>query len=426
MDLDRAVVRVVVEGGEKVFSKLRKNGLREEILEGDGRKAFEYVIEHRDKFGEIPSMGVIAAKVAIDIDVDTSGMSGEFLVDELKKRSLFNALHRGLGSVMKCMESRDPDGALEKLRSIERSALGGGTSGVSESLLGSVDEVIEEYERAKSDSGVKTKWKSVDAMTGGFNKGDFGIIVSRSGIGKTWMMIHFLDGAHLAGEKVLFISPEMKKARIGMRFHSIRQKLAYNMVRTATLGTAKEASFFSFMRELADDDKIQIMGKELKVGIDSIESAIYELRPGLVLIDGMYMVDAPGESRQDRLAYCAEELKRMAVRYDVPIIGSSQFNRSVKGNSPGTVAAENIGITDVLQWTSDYIFGLYQTEDMRDVNELGVKPLKVRESELKRDIKLRWDFEKMEFDELDANSAWSPEGRPAWRGFTRDDETVIG
>lgn len=190
MDLDRAVVKAVIEGGEAAFIRLRKHGLKISILEGDGKKAFEYVDEHHEKFGEMPSIGVVFAKTGIDVNVDTAGMSGEFLVDEIKTRSLFNALHRGLGSVMKCMEGRDPAGALDQIRTLDRSLLGEGAAcGSSESLLGSDDDIIQEYERAKSDSGVKTKWKSIDAMTGGFNKGDFGIIVARSGIGKTWMMI---------------------------------------------------------------------------------------------------------------------------------------------------------------------------------------------------------------------------------------------
>jgi len=93
----------------------------------------------------------------------------------------------------------------------------------------------------------------------------------------------------------------------------------------------------------------------------------------------------------------------MARRHQHVTITNLQFNRSAKTGQGNTISAENIGITDVAGWNADVVYGLLQTEDMRNDWEMGIKALKIREGK-PDEFKIRWNHKDMDFSEIVADS----------------------
>lgn len=76
----------------------------------------------------------------------------------------------------------------------------------------------------------------------------------------------------------------------------------------------------------------------------------------------------------------AEELRALAVEYNVPIVSATQYNRDGYGNSDVdlTNTSESMGITH----TADLILALISTEELEDLKQIMIKQLKNRYNDL--------------------------------------------
>ena len=119
----------------------------------------------------------------------------------------------------------------------------------------------------------------------------------------------------------------------------------------------------------------------------------------IVFLDGLYLIRSGGKDRHSMVSNTGDQLKRISLQYNVPIVASHQFNRDVDMNDPNTITLENIGISDVLAWNSDVVLALIQTDEMREEKEMGIRPLKIRDGMARDDVLVNWDFNRMVFTE---------------------------
>jgi hypothetical protein len=75
----------------------------------------------------------------------------------------------------------------------------------------------------------------------------------------------------------------------------------------------------------------------------------------------------------------AEELRGLAVEYDVPIISATQTTRS--GYSNSDVGLEDTSESFGLPATADFMFALISSEELESLNQIMVKQLKNRYSD---------------------------------------------
>ena len=75
--------------------------------------------------------------------------------------------------------------------------------------------------------------------------------------------------------------------------------------------------------------------------------------------------------------------------------------------------SDAIAQTDASGWNADCAYGLVQSKRMKTDKEMIFHPMKVREGTLD-DVPTHWDFEEMNFDEMEGKSGMGlPEpGRP--------------
>lgn len=214
----------------------------------------------------------------------------------------------------------------------------------------------------------------------------------------TFCMLHLARQAWADGKKVLFVGTEMNRLNLAMRFFAIHFQIPYREFRRGEVGYPREDEIRKAIQLISGDTGIYVVGDDFDADINVIISAIEQTRPDIVFVDGLYLVRNKGHDRHTRVSNTADDLKRTAKRIGVPIITSTQFNREVSTNSRSEVSAENIGISDVIGWNADVMYGLFQKEDMKEDKEMGFRPMKIREGEAK-DFYTRWDFEKMDFSQ---------------------------
>jgi replicative DNA helicase len=217
----------------------------------------------------------------------------------------------------------------------------------------------------------------------------------------TWSLILCANSAWSAGYKVLLCTTEMSKQAIAQRTYATQLKLPYKDFKRGTLNIFIEDKMRSSLAELMakDEDRFHVIGGEFNFNPSTLQAEIDNYKPDIVIFDGAYLMQTEGASRNEKAANAFNELKRIANTTRIPFIVSSQFNRDVKKNSPNSVQAESIGLTDVAGWNADVIFGLIQTEDMKEMKTMRYKPLKVREGE-GQEFDCVWDIGQMKFEEI--------------------------
>jgi hypothetical protein len=411
MDIDKEFVRAVVRAGkpaivaaidrniDKEFELGKEKGT---LLVGDGKKGWEYLRKYFVEYNRVPPLELIEGAVGIDL----SGSMEEpyqFFLDEIFKRRLFQLQRFGTKAVAERLEARDPTGASEVWteihRKIQTEAL---TVRKVESLWGLCKELIADYKDAKAGKrGIPTPWPSMDNQTLGWWPEDLILFVGRLGVGKTWSLIICAHKAWQAGYKVLIISTEMNKKQMARRMFALHLKLPYDEIRRGKLGEFVESKFFDGVKDMIDDEGIKIVAGDFDYSIDNISAVLADERPHLMALDGPYLIKNVGKDRHERVSNNFDDFKKLGKRHGHATITNLQFNRSAKTGQSQTIAADNIGITDVAGWNADAAYGLLQSEEMRSNWEMGLKGLKVREG-MPEEFKIHWNHGAMDFTEIGA------------------------
>ncbi len=410
MNIDNGLVTTTIQEGRVGLKRLSDAGINEELLrDGEAKKALVFVREHAREHGEMPSLEFLYQKTGFKPEEFEDPQT--VFIQEVRDRELFDmqvSFANDFGKLVNGRKVHDAQSRLEEYqREVRQSTV---SPAKARSIWSYGPQVLEMYQDAKAGiMGIPTPWDTVNAMTRGWSPGDFIVFAARLGTGKTWSMLQLAHHAHTEGYRVLFVSPEMAEVKMAQRLYSLHLQYAYEEVRSGHLGEFKEKAFAERVLELQQNDGFDVMGAGVRYTMQVIEDSIALERPDMVVIDGLYLIRGPGRNRSERLANVADDCKMIAGDYGIPILGSTQFNREVKANDESTVDVQNIGLSDVVGWNADMAFALYQTEDHKHDSEMMVKPLKIREGGVMRDVLLRWDFKRMLFTELGAEGDYEPE-----------------
>lgn len=431
MDIDASVIWFATRS-ETALRHARGLGVTDRILNGSAKTAWKFIGEYHDKYGAIPSIGIIVENsgCVVKPPEEEDRVSLQFIVDKLFDRHEFRSLQHGLGKSHEALENGNQADAVDEVLKLADHLRSGKASQLQIHTLGDVaPQVLALYERVKrGEIGVPFPWQTMTDMTLGMWPGTLTFFVARPGVGKTWsaviMALHAWKEAHL---KVLIVSPELGRVELGERLVSKYGEFAYKDVISATLGDMAEKKFREVIDTLrAGGDGLFILDDEDKLGPDYIEQAIDAVEPSLVVIDSLYMlrveqgkVKSGAGSRGDRMERVVETInwmrrlsrrKRPFAPEGLPIVGIHQLSREGKVKSDaaqalkagrGTGGLEDaVALSDVLFWNAHNLFAMYQDAYMRQDKQLMYVPLKARRQAKMSSLVIRWDMETMNFSEL--------------------------
>lgn len=219
----------------------------------------------------------------------------------------------------------------------------------------------------------------------------------------TWSLVICAHKAWAEGKKVLVVSTEMNKMQMARRFFALHLKLPYDEIRRGKLGEFVESKFFEGVEDIMGADGINIVAGDFDYSIDNISAVVSDTKPHLMCLDGPYLIKNIGKDRHEKVSNTFDDLKKIGKRTGVATITNLQFNRSAKTGQSQTIAADNIGITDVAGWNADAAYGLLQSEEMRANWEMGLKGLKIREG-MPDEFKIHWNHNSMDFSEINGSN----------------------
>ena len=422
MNLDGAFLAALLREGKEALLYAMESGVTSEILDEDFGGAYTFILDYYREYKDLPAPDVVLARTGV-VPEGVPGNS-EFFTKEVRNRQLFRWLQKGIDASSRCLEQGDPQGSFEALeelvRDIRKASL---TTNAVIPLFGMGSEVLDHYDRMKAgERGILTRWPSVNESTLGFWPEDLIMFVARLSVGKTWSSIILANDAWRDGKRVLYVTTEMSRLKIATRFFAVTHEMPYARVRSGQLDPFMERQFRIDVERLQNEDGIGLVGGDFDFRIESLEAAIEQFEPDIVVCDIAYLLISSGKDRFEKASNVFDDLKRLAKRTKMPIVVTSQLNRSGQGRAP---TAANIALSDTAGWNADVIFGMIQTDDLRQDRRMLLKPLKIREG-TSDEIELNWDFENMNFNELPrAGGAPQGGGGDADEGEDSDEDPIF-
>ena len=226
-----------------------------------------------------------------------------------------------------------------------------------------------------------------DITKGGLPNKTLNIALAGTGVGKSLFMCHCAGSVLAQGKNVLYITMEMSEERIAERIDA-------NLLDTPIdqIGALSFDTFSNKIASLKKKTSGKLIVKEYPTGSANsahFRALLNELKlkkkfiPDMIFIDYLNIcassrMKAMGGSINSYtyIKAIAEELRGLAVEFDVPIVSATQTTRSGYGNSdPGLEdTSESFG----LPATADLMFALISNEELEAQGQIMVKQLKNR------------------------------------------------
>ena len=271
---------------------------------------------------------------------------------------------------------------------------------------------------------------------GGLSKKTLNIALAGTGVGKSLFMCHVAAGALVQGRNVLYITMEMAEERIAERIDANLLNLTMD-----ELKVVDRDIYESRLGKIATKTKGKLIVKEYPTAsahAGHFRALLEELKmkrefaPDIIMIDYLNICSSQrmkmgaSVNSYTYIKSIAEELRGLAVEYNVPIVSATQTTRSGYSNSdPGLEdTSESFG----LPATADFMFALVSNEELEQLNQIIVKQLKNRYNDpnfYKRFI-IGVDRSKMKLYDVEASAQDGLADAGQSRSYsTRDDDKPV-
>jgi replicative DNA helicase len=355
----------------------------------------------------------LIADIFPNLAIQDQGTAPSFVLSEMAKKRLFKAIANQTTLVQRKLRQNDPEGAYDVVKQLAESAPIEEERERPRSVFSYGNEVLEMYQRVQNGYvGVPSPWPSITEITMGFWDKTATYFVARPGVGKTQAAVLIANHAHLEGNKVLFISPEMSSSEVAERAIVLRSGVSGKRFIKGELSAFELQSFSDCADQLADTDTYMVMDSSCDLSPRGMGKAIEQHQPDIVLLDSIYMLDFKG-SKAERTEKAVDWIRQASKHYGLPLICFHQLSRAAtKDKKHGGTGYDTsaIALTDQLLWDAHAVFILEQDKDMKADDMLQVHVGKIRRGQWDgKPIRLNWNFESMDFSEIESAESFDDE-----------------
>jgi replicative DNA helicase len=260
---------------------------------------------------------------------------------------------------------------------------------------------------------------------GGLPNKTLNICLAGTGVGKSLFMCHCAASNLTDGKNVLYLTMEMAEERIAERIDANLLDLPIDQI----VNLSKDM-FTDRVHRLSKRTNGKLIIKEYPTGQANaahFRSLLNELKlkrsfePDIIYIDYLNICASSrmkgmggAINSYNYIKAIAEELRGLAVEFDVPIVSATQTTRS--GYSNTDVGLEDTSESFGLPATADLMFALVSTEELEGMGQLAVKQLKNRYNDptFKKRFVIGVDRSKMKLYDVDENEQTLIDDTPAF------------
>jgi archaellum biogenesis ATPase FlaH len=387
------------------------------------------VSDYLDKYNSMPTRGaleiILDAKTNVEPEVmkqciqnldkmfdDSKSPDLEWLVDHTEKfckdKAIYNAILESIHIIDG--KSKDKDvGSLPKM--------------LSDALAVSFDthighDYIEDYGKRyefyhRVENKIPFDIEQFNTITnGGVPRKTLNIIMAGTGVGKSLFMCHHASACLTQNLDVLYITCEMAEERIAERIDANLmdlpmedlKKLPADLYNKKMQQIRKKYTGRLIIKEYptatANANHFRALLNDLKMKKN--------FQPDIIFIDYLNIcASARLKMNASVNSYTfvkaiAEELRGLAVEFEVPIFSATQVNRGGFNNTD--VGLENTSESFGLPATADLMFALISTEELEEQGQVMVKQLKNRYNDVSRSKKFVVGIDRSKMKLLDVDS----------------------
>lgn len=311
----------------------------------------------------------------------------DFLIDKTEKwcqeRAIVNAVYKAV-NVIGGDEKRIPMSALPDL--LSKAISTSFDNSVGHDYIDDAESRWEFYN--KKEAKIPTGVDHLDyILKGGLPSKTLGVLLAGTGVGKSLTMCSLSANLINSGYNVLYITLEMAEEKIAQRIDQNLMSLS-----PEDLDTIGRESFMKRFDTLMIKTKGRLVVKEYptkSAHSGHFRALLKELiskknfKPDLVCVDYLNIcgsLNAPkGSNSYTEIKSIAEELRGLAMEFNLPVLTATQTNRTGFDDTEVTMTSvsESFGVP----MTADYFFAMTTTDKLKEEGIIRITQLKNRYSD---------------------------------------------
>ena len=336
-----------------------------------------------------------------------------WLVDTTEKFCKDRAVHNAVLEGIKILDKKDKERSPEAIPSILANALAVSFDNhIGHDYLNDSEERYQWYHTKEKKFQFDLSYFN-KITKGGVPSKTLNIALAGTGVGKSLFMCHVAASFLAQGLNVLYITLEMAEERIAERIDANLLDVSMD-----DLHSLPKDIYNDRLKKVQDKTKGQLIIKEYPTASahsGHFRALLNELalkksfKPQVVFIDYLNICSSSRFKGGNISSYfyikaIAEELRGLAVEFDLPIFSATQTTRT------GFVSTD-IGLEDTsesfgLPATADFMFALMSNEELEQLGQMKVKQLKNRYNDpsMNRSFILGVDRSKMKLYDVENNA----------------------
>ena len=376
--------------------------LQKEYFEGSHKVVFDLIVSFVATHNKLPTGRVLdieLQKVAAPEDVlnqssilineinAKTDLDTDYLIRETEKWCKDRAVYLAIMDSIGIIDGKDKEKTEGAIPEILSNALGVSfDQAIGHDYIDDSDSRFDFYN--KTEERIPWDLDYFNKITkGGIPNKTLNVCLAGTGVGKSLFMCHNAASVLQQGKNVLYITMEMAEERIAERIDANLMDLPIQQLESLPKNVFSEK-----IQRIATGTIGKLLIKEYPTGAahsGHFRALLNELKmkkkfaPDIIYIDYLNIcsssrMKAMGGSINSYtyIKAIAEELRGLAIEFNVPIMTATQTTRS--GFSNTDVGLEDTSESFGLPATADLMFALIATEELDELNQVMVKQLKNR------------------------------------------------
>ena len=361
---------------------------------------FEEILDFSGKYDKVPTKEVVRINLGnrSDLTEETYKKSSskletltdewidfDWLVDSTEKWCQDRAIYNALLQSVKIADGNDEKLSKDAIPEILQQALGVTfDEHIGHDYIESADDRYEFYHR--EEEKIPFDLEKFNYITkGGLPNKTLNVALAGTGVGKSLFMCHMASACLLQSKNVLYVTLEMSEEKIAERIDANCLNLSIK-----DIVDIPQVMFKSKISDLQKKTTGKIIVKEYPTAsahAGHFRSLLNELKlkksfiPDIIFVDYLNICASSRYKGHIVNSYTyvkaiAEELRGLAVEFDLPIVSATQTTRAGFGSSDPdlTDTSESFG----LPATADLMLALISNEEMEELGQIMIKQLKNR------------------------------------------------
>ena len=412
--------------------------LKNEYFENNHKVVFKSVVDFVEKYNKLPTQEALSIELSNANINDGPGVSEivsqvftpkevnhDWLLEHTEKWCQDRSIYLAIMESISIIDGKHQTLTKNALPQLLTDALGVNfDTNVGHDYIDNSDERFDFYHKVEDRIPFDLEYFNKITKDGLPNK-TLNIALAGTGVGKSLFMCHHAASVLTLGKNVLYITLEMAEERIAERIDANLMNIPIDQ-----LHSLSKTMFEDKITKIAQKNVGKLIIKEYPTGAahsGHFRALLNELKlkrnfePDIIFVDYLNICSS---SRMKGLGGAintysyvkaiAEELRGLAVEFNLPIFSATQTTRS--GYSNSDVGLEDTSESFGLPATADLMFALVSTEELDKLGQMMVKQLKNRYNDpvkLKRFI-IGVDRSRMKLYDVEENAQTLTDDTPVF------------